>query len=103
MKPTIKSTTVQSNGIKDSVSFGIKASGLHHVLGILRDQLYSDKILANIREYATNAVDAHVVAGCADRPIEVTFPTKLKPLFKVRDFGDGLTEQEIQDGEEDHG
>ena len=97
MKPLEKTQTLKTSGIQKSVSFGIKQSGIHHVLGILRDQLYSDKILANIREYATNAVDAHIVAGCADRPIEVTFPTKLKPVFKVRDFGDGLTEQEIQD------
>ena len=76
MKPLEKTQTLKTSGIQKSVSFGIKQSGIHHVLGILRDQLYSDKILANIREYATNAVDAHVVAGCADRPIEVTFPAK---------------------------
>jgi len=97
MKPLEKRQTLKTSGIQKSVSFGIKQSGIHHVLGILRDQLYSDKVLAIIREYSTNAVDAHIEAGNADRPIEVTFPTKLKPVFKVRDFGDGLTEQEIQD------
>ena len=95
MKPTIKSTTVQSNGIKDSVSFGIKASGLHHVLGILRDQLYSNKILANVREYTTNAVDAHTEAGLTDRPIEVSLPNRMSPYFKVRDFGFGLSDEDI--------
>ena len=95
MKPTIKSTTVQSNGIKDSVSFGIKASGLHHVLGILRDQLYSNKILANVREYTTNAVDAHTEAGLIDRPVEVTLPNRMSPYFKVRDFGFGLSDDDI--------
>ena len=95
MKPTIKSTTVQSNGIKDSVSFGIKASGLHHVLGILRDQLYSNKILANVREYTTNAVDAHTEAGLIDRPVEVTLPNRMSPYFKVRDFGFGLSDEDI--------
>jgi len=95
MKPTIKSTTVQSNGIKDSVSFGIKASGLHHVLGILRDQLYSNKILANVREYTTNAVDAHTEAGLINRPVEVTLPNRMSPYFKVRDFGFGLSDDDI--------
>ena len=97
MKPLEKKQTLKTSGIQKSVSFGIKQSGIHHVLGILRDQLYSDKVLAVIREYSTNAVDAHIEAECADRSIEVTFPTMLKPVFKVRDFGDGLTEQEIQD------
>ena len=97
MKPQIKSNkSVQSNGITDTVKFGIKSSGLHHVLGILRDQLYSDKVGAVIREYSCNAYDAQVEAGCADRPIEVTLPTQLKLEFKVRDFGPALNEDDIQ-------
>ena len=58
-----KPTTVKSSGIKDSVSFGIKSDGLHHILNILRNQLYSDKILAIVREVSTNAFDANVDAG----------------------------------------
>ena len=97
MKPQTKSKkSVQSNGITETVKFGIKASGLHHVLGILRDQLYSDKVGAVIREYACNAYDAHVEAGCAQRPIEVVLPTQLKLEFKVRDFGSALNEDDIQ-------
>ena len=97
MKPQTKSKkSVQSNGITETVKFGIKASGLHHVLGILRDQLYSDKVGAVIREYACNAYDAHVEAGCAQRPIEVVLPTQLKLEFKVRDFGPALNEDDIQ-------
>ena len=98
MKPILKDKqSVKSQGIMKSVNFGIKSSGLHHILGILRDQLYSDKILAFIREYSTNAADAHVEAGCPDRPIEVTFPNAMNPFFKVRDFGPALSEDEIQD------
>ena len=97
MKPQVKSKkSVQANGITETVKFGIKSSGLHHVLGILRDQLYSDKVGAVIREYSCNAYDAQVEAGCADRPIEVTLPTQLKLEFKVRDFGPALNEDEIQ-------
>jgi hypothetical protein len=98
MKPiTNNLQSVQSSGIQQSVNFGIKSSGLHHILGILRNQLYSDKVLAVIREYTCNAHDAHIQAGCSERPIEVTIPTKLSPVFKVRDFGDALSEKEIQD------
>ena len=98
MKPIVKNpNTLQSRGIESSVKFGIKASGLHHILGILRNQLYSDKILAVLREYTTNAVDAHIMAGCPERPVEVSLPTKLNLLFKVRDFGPALSDEEIQD------
>ena len=98
MKPIVTNkNSLQSQGIQKSVNFGIKASGLHHILGILRNQLYSDKILAVIREYSCNAHDAHIQAKCAERPIEITIPTRLSPIFKVRDYGDALTQQEIQE------
>lgn len=66
---------------------------LVHIMSILTD-LYSDPELAIIREYATNAYDSHVEAG-VERPIEVTLPTALAPFFKVRDFGIGLSAEEI--------
>ena len=97
MKPITNQQTVKSSGIQKSVSFGIKSSGLHHILGILRNQLYSDKELAVIREYSCNAVDAHTVAGHPERPIEVSLPTKMSLFFKVRDFGPALSESEIQE------
>jgi hypothetical protein len=97
MKPVTSTIKVESRGLQNTVKFGIKSSGLHHILGILRNQLYSDKVLAVIREYSCNGVDAHTQAGKADKPIEVTLPNRLNPYFKVRDFGEALTDQEIQD------
>ncbi|MAH51077.1 hypothetical protein CMI37_34995 [Candidatus Pacearchaeota archaeon] len=97
MKPKVNTQTVQSSGITSSVKFGIKASGLHHILGILRNQLYSDKVLAVIREYTCNAVDAHVEAHCPTRPIVVTLPNRMNPYFKVRDFGLALSDQDIHE------
>lgn len=95
--PTIDQQSLKSHGVQTSVSFGIKASGLHHILGILRNQLYSDKVLAVIREYTCNAIDAHTAAGCPERPIQVGFPNQMNPNFTVRDFGPALSEQEIHD------
>ena len=89
-----KNTVKQSQDFK-SYSFGIKKEGLSHIFNVLRNQLYSDKVLAVIREYSTNAIDAHTEVGKIDKPIEVTLPNRLSPYFKVRDFGRGLTEQEI--------
>ena len=97
MKPTTNQTSLQANGVQDSVSFGIKDSGYAHIFHVLRNQLYSDSILAVIREYTCNAVDAHVQAGKAEQPIEVTVPTKLNLEFKVRDYGDALSDEEVRD------
>ena len=82
-------------GIQDSTKFGIKDEDMSHILSVLRDSLYSDKIGAVIREYSCNAVDANVEAGNGDKPIKVTLPTALEEVFKIRDFGFGLTHDEI--------
>ena len=91
---TNQSSLEQSQDFK-SYPFGIKKEGISHIFNVLRNQLYSDKILAVIREYSCNAVDAHVEVGKNDEPIIVSLPTKLSLEFKVRDFGRGLTENEI--------
>jgi hypothetical protein len=84
----------QSEDFK-SYTFGIKDSGLAHIFNVLRNQLYSDKILAVIREYSANAIDAHAEVGSASTPIKVTLPNKLNLKLKIRDFGRGLTETQI--------
>jgi len=86
-----------SSGIKNTVSFGIKEGGFAHIFNVLRNQLYSDKYKAVLREYAVNGVDAHIEAGCPDRPVEVTLPTALSPNLKIRDFGCALTQQEVNE------
>ena len=86
-----------SSNVKDSVFFGIKKEGFSHIFNVLRNQLYSDKELAVVREYSANAYDAHVQKGISDRPFEVNLPSRLDPFFKVRDFGSGLTHDEVHD------
>lgn len=97
MKVIEKPTSVITSGIQNVASFGIKESGIGHIFHILRNQLYSDKITAVIREYSTNAADAHIEAGIPERPIQVTLPSRFNLEFKVRDFGPSLSPQEIQD------
>lgn len=62
---------------------------------ILSAGLYADKILAIVRELSCNAKDSHVAAGCKDRPFEVHLPTMLEPWFSIRDFGTGLTDDQV--------
>lgn len=80
--------------ITKAADFGIEESDLSHIMGILRSQIYSDKLLAVIREYSTNAVDANVEAG-KDAPIDVHLPTIGDPTLSFRDHGYGLTDDEV--------
>jgi hypothetical protein len=57
--------------------------------------MYSDKVLAVIRELISNAVDAHADAGRSDVPIKVHLPTELEPHFSVRDYGTSMTDEKI--------
>lgn len=96
----IQNTTynsLESKGIKSAVSFGIKDTGLAHIFNVLRNQLYTDKIGAVVREYSANAYDANVEIGKPNTPIRITLPSPLSKVFKIRDFGRGLSEQDIQD------
>ena len=97
MKPVINQSSCETSGVQSAVKFGIKSSGLAHIFNVLRNQLYSDKILAVVREYSCNAVDAMIEGGKKKEPIVVTLPNQMNPNFTVRDFGEGLTDTEIQE------
>jgi len=95
MKLIEKPIKVVESDSFDSVSFGIKQSGLPYIFNILRNQLYSNKPLAVLREIACNAQDANIEAG-SKRPIEVKLPSKLDPTLTIRDFGNGLSADDIK-------
>lgn len=65
------------------------------IFRILIDGLYADKIQSITREIWSNALDAHVQAGCADRPFDVSFPNVFDPTFRVRDYGVSLTHDQV--------
>lgn len=88
-------TLVRSHDFEEH-EFGINQEDISFVVDLLRNQIYSNKPLAVIREYTTNAVDAHAELGKGDEPIQVTLPTQFEPTFKVRDFGTGLSDEEIK-------
>lgn len=74
--------------------FGIEAN--QTALKIWMDTLYSNKEKSIIRELLSNAKDSQQVAGTLDIPIEVHLPEKdLEPWFSIRDFGTGLSEEDI--------
>lgn len=94
MIPHKRTTTVDSSNISGEKS-SYRIADVQSVLRVLRSNLYSLPIEAVIREFSTNACDAHIEAGDADRPIEVTIPTYDNSQFIVRDFGLGLSHDDM--------
>lgn len=93
MIPAKSETTVESTVKGTAVAMGLAADALPHVISILTN-MYANPREAVIREYSTNALDSHVQAG-QTKPIEVSTPTDLRPLFTVRDYGIGLDSDDI--------
>lgn len=86
---------VISSEIEGREKFRISTDDSAHVMHILRDTLYSDKVLAVIREYSSNAWDSHRQAGKPDLPIKVVVPTAKDPTLTIQDFGVGLSHEDV--------
>ncbi len=86
---------VEKVGVRSDNKLKILANA--KIWKLLTKNLYSDPIKATIRELAANAYDAHVMAGKPTEPFLVHLPNKLEPFFSYRDFGNGLSDQEVSD------
>lgn len=62
---------------------------------ILSSGLYANKVRAIIRELSCNAVDSHAAADKKATPFEVHLPNTLEPWFSIRDFGTGLSHDQV--------
>lgn len=87
-----KKTIVQSHDF-ESVNCTIDAEDMRYVASLLRNN-YSNTQLAVIREISANALDANIEAN-SKRRIEVTLPTSMNNVFAVRDFGGGLSQEDV--------
>lgn len=96
MKPsTLIDTRVETNFVPaDKIEMGIDEVDFGHLMSVLTN-LYSDPEMAVLREYSTNARDAHIMAG-QTRPIEVTLPSRLSTYLRIQDFGVGLDLDDIR-------
>ena len=77
----------------DSINFGIGDTGV--IIDLLRKRLYSHPLRTMVQEYLSNGRDANREAQ-NNKSICVTLPTKLDPVFKVRDFGPGLSPERVR-------
>jgi len=94
MKIAQESADVTLGGAIETDAFTIKASA--KAFQILSSNLYSNPLGSMIRELSTNAYDAHVMVDTPNKPFNIKLPNALEPTFKIRDFGPGLSEQEIK-------
>jgi hypothetical protein len=79
--------------VSDIGEFKIKNSS--KAFSILSSGLYGNKIRAIIRELSCNAYDSHVAAGKKTLPFDLHLPTMLEPYFYIRDYGTGLTHDQV--------
>lgn len=86
---------IKSNkAITDTMDFGIGDASV--IIEILRNRLYSNPIQTPVQEYISNGRDASREAK-TNKPITVTMPTNIVPVFKVRDYGVGISPDRIAD------
>lgn len=94
--PEVHRTLATSQALSQA-HFRLDDSDASHIMSILRDKMYSDKLLAVLREYGANAWDAHKSVGREHVPFLVKLPTTLNSSLSIRDYGPGLSESDIFD------
>lgn len=93
MKTHFEPVDIERGDVAAEGAFTIKATA--KAFDILSSGLYSDKIGAVVRELSCNAHDSHVAAGKGDVPIEICLPSVLEPTFYVKDFGLGMSHEDV--------
>ncbi len=91
MKTQVLERSVSTQGMGAVIQGTMKQSAKN--FSILIDNMYSNKPQSIVREIMSNAWDAHVDAGVADKPFSVSFPSLFNPMFTVRDYGKGLSHE----------
>lgn len=94
MKITAHNPVIEQSGSFKDSSFGIANTGM--IFDILRNKMYSNPIAAICREYSCNARDTHRAAGKANLPIKIHLPNSLEPFFKVKDEGEGISPDRME-------
>ena len=95
MIPTVQKHSLKMSEGLQSQGFSLSLDNQDHLMNILSTRLYSDTILAVIRETSTNARDAHIQAGIGETPIEITLPNEFNKNYSCRDFGEGIANEDM--------
>ena len=89
---------VKSEELK-SIKYSIDSDNFGLLFKMLRDNLYQNKEYTIIREYVSNAIDAHTEYG-VDKPVEIEWVDASELMgidtqLIIRDFGIGLSEDRV--------
>lgn len=95
MIPTKTDRDILRSGTFQEQKMGIAKGSEAWIFNILRNSTYTDKIGSPMREYIANALDEHQKLGKSHVPVEVTFPTAFSNELHVRDFGTGLSDEDV--------
>jgi hypothetical protein len=88
MKLQAHDNTLETNAKLKSQDFGI--ADMSKIIEILRKHMYEHRVRSMCQEIMSNGRDAQREVGSKKRMI-VSVPNKISPVFKVRDFGPGIT------------
>lgn len=93
-----KTKNIKSQGIAKQESCSIDQEDMRYIASLLRNN-YSNPLLATIREIAANALDVtksvKLTLLNVVKKVEIQLPTQLEPNFIVRDYGCGLSEEDM--------
>lgn len=96
-KMIVTETTQNVTSVNTGVEHTAKIKASPKAFQVLSGSLYSNPILAVVRELSCNAYDAHVAAGNVGVPFELKLPTSWDNTFYVKDFGTGIAEEDVYD------
>ena len=75
------------------VDFHVDAANTQHIVYMMVN-MYKDPVLAVVRELMSNAADEHARLKLTQK-FKVVLPNPLSPTFVVRDYAEGLPEEEV--------
>lgn len=90
----IANLLISSENMSSSI-MGMDARGADMATYYLRDKIYSDKILAVVREYVCNALDEHKKHNIS-QPVDFGLRGDGEIEFFVRDYAKGLSEEDVR-------
>lgn len=95
MKFNSQRQIVKYDGVLEENQFQIQMGP--KIFSILSGAIYSDVVLAIVRELSQNAKDSHKEAGNEKVSFDVTLPTTWNCQFIIRDYGVGLSPDRVKE------
>ncbi len=94
MKLAEQTREVTKYGVEQESEFDMANNAF--AFDLLSSKIYQDVPLAIVRELSTNALDSHIEAGNPERPFYIKLPNSLDYTFSIRDYGTGISPEDIQ-------